>query len=180
MINFLGERLFLQKISIPGEQHVAILYDFSGPFKSHDPEELKKGDKGIKYPLTKRYQNEEKLDFLRTAAKEDLRARSDFVFAASLNWFGKRVQSKIKTASRSFPVPCVSNNLRSCAVPIAVEAKAAASSASLIAAKNQWKGLAYMQLKERVLITRETSYVGDENICQYGYGICGLEIHIWR
>lgn len=27
---------------------------------------------------------------------------------------------------------------------------------------------------------REASYVDDENICQYGYGICGLTIHLWK
>ena len=33
---------------------------------------------------------------------------------------------------------------------------------------------------ERVSISREASYVGDENICQYGYGICGLRVRIWK
>ena len=43
------------------------------------------------------------------------------------------------------------------------------SPASFTAAKNQnqWSSLS---------ISREAPYVGDENICQYGYGICGLEL----
>ena len=180
LVHLLGERLFLQKISIPGEPHVAILYGFSGPFEYHDLQGLKRGDEGVKYPFIKHVQDEEEFEYLQTPANEDLRARSDFVFAASINWFERLVQSKIKLIGNSFSVPCVSNNLRSCAVAIAVEVKATASTASILAAKNQWKALAYMQLKERVSINREKSYVGDENICQYGYGICGLEIIIWK
>ena len=45
LVDLLGERLFLQKISIPGEPHVAILYEYSGLFKSHDLQELKRGTK---------------------------------------------------------------------------------------------------------------------------------------
>ena len=135
LVHLLGERLFLQKISIPGEPHVAILYEFSGLFKSYDLQELKRGDEGVKYPFIKHVQDEEEFESLQTRANEDLRARSDFVFAASINWFERRVQSKIKLASRESPVPCVSNNLRSFGVAISVEVKAAASEALIKAAK---------------------------------------------
>ena len=152
LVHLLGERLFLQKISIPGEPHVAILYEFSGPFKSHDLQELKRGDEGVKYPFIKHVQDEEKFESLQTPANEDLRARSDFVFAASLNWFREEVRLGIKLRGKTFSVPCVSNNLRSCAVAIAVEVKATASEASILAAKNQWKVLAYVQLKTRAIL----------------------------
>ncbi len=33
---------------------------------------------------------------------------------------------------------------------------------------------------ERVSIRREATYVGDENICQYGYGICGAVVRVWK
>ena len=33
---------------------------------------------------------------------------------------------------------------------------------------------------ERISISREAPYVGDENIYQYGYGICGLHIMVWQ
>ena len=62
LVRLLGERLFLQKISIPGEPHVAILNEFSGPFKSHDLQELKKGDEGVKYSFIKHVQDEEILN----------------------------------------------------------------------------------------------------------------------
>ena len=158
LVNYFCELLFPQNFSIRNEPRVVILHDFSGPFKAHDLYELERGDEGINYPTI----------------------QSDFVFAASLNWFGGHVQSKIRVHGNVSPLPCVCNNLRSCAVAIVAEAKATASSASFAAAKNQWSSLAYVQLMERMSISRETPYVGDENICQYGYGICGLEIIIWK
>ena len=35
-------------------------------------------------------------------------------------------------------------------------------------------------MMEQISISREKPYVCDENICQYGYGICGLEIYVWK
>ncbi len=76
------------------------------------------------------------------------------------------------------PIPCLSNNLCTCAVAIVAEVKAAASPASFAAATNQWSSLAYLQILERISVRREAPYVGDENIYQYGYGICRLEIKV--
>ena len=102
------------------------------------------------------------------------------MFAASLNWFDKPTQIKIRSYGISYGLPGFSDNLRSCAVAIVAEVKATSSQPSLLAAKNQWSMMAYTQLMQRVSITREETYVGDENICQYGYVICGLDIRIWK
>ena len=70
-------------------------------------------------------------------------------------------------------MPGVSDNLLCCAVAIVAEVKATSSSASFAAAKSQWSSLAYLEIMGRILISREATYVGDENICRYGYCICG-------
>ena len=85
-MQFLCENLFPHKASIH-EQHVAILHGLSGPFKTHNLREMAKGDEGIRYPIIKLAPYEAKWKVLQTPAEEDLRARSDFVFAASLDWF---------------------------------------------------------------------------------------------
>ena len=74
-------------------------------------------------------------------------------------------------------VPSLSNNLHSCAVAIVAEVEATSPRISFAAARIQWISLAYLQIMERVLIIREAPYVVDENVCHYGYGICGLQIN---
>ena len=86
---------FPKNVPSPVKKHVSILYEFEGPFKEHDPRELNKRDEGIKYPIIKQF--EEKSEQLETPDAEDLRARSDFVFAASLNWFDNPTQIKIRS-----------------------------------------------------------------------------------
>lgn len=77
-------------------------------------------------------------------------------------------------------IPCVSKNLCSCGVAIMAEVKATESITSLTAAKNQWSSLAYLHIMERISIIREKSYVEDEDICEYEYGICSLGIYVWK
>lgn len=77
-----------------------------------------------------------------------------------------------------FRLPCISNDLRSCAVAIIVEAKAIASPASNALAKIQWSSVAYMQIMDRISIAREATYADNENICQYGYLIRGLTVSV--
>ena len=180
LVHVLCERLLPLSSSGLDEQDVSILYEFSGPFKTHDLYELAKGEEGIKYPMIKRFPLEEASEILQTPAESDLRSRSDSVFAASPKWFRAAIRASMKVHGKLSHPPCFSNNLRSCAVALVAEVKATASKASFAAAKNQWSSLAYVQLMERVSITREKPYVGDEDIYQYGDGICGLEIMIWN
>ena len=175
---FLCRCLFLPKMS--DEPDVMMLHEFSGPFKSHDLHELVRGDQAIKYPLVKRYPFKEEPDVLQTLAATDLRSRSDFVFAVSTNCFGQRFRHDIEMTARDFPIPGLSNDLLCCAVAIVAEAKPDSSPASVTAARNQWSSLAYLHMMERVSISREETYVGDEDICQYGYGICGLQVSVWK
>ena len=177
LVHFLRECLFPLKVSTSGENLYTILHEFSGPFKSHDLKELLKEDEGIKFPIVKCHGNQPKSDILQTPAEEDLRSRSDFVFAASTSLLSKKVMLKMSLAAN---VPCLSSNPSTCGVAIVAEVKANSLQTSFAAAKNQWSSLAYLQIMERISICREKSYVGDENICQYGYLICGLNITICK
>ena len=180
LVNFLCRCLFQLKVSTSSEHNATILHEFSGPFTSHNLHELMAGDQAVKYPLIKRDPLKEEFDILRTPAEIDLRARSDFVFAASTKCLEQRIVGKILSLGVDHPIPGLSNHLRGCAVATGAEVKATFSSASFTAAKNQWSSLAYLQIMERVSISREATYVGDENICQYGYGICGLKVRVWK
>ena len=179
-MSFLCSCLFQPKVSTSSKNKVTILHEVRGPFKSHQPTELGKGDDFVKYPIVLHDTSTEKSDKLQTPAEVDLRARSDFVFAASGNVFDPGVIKAIRDAGDGNPIPCFSSNLRSCAVAIIAEVKATSSIASSAAARNQWSSLAYTHMMERISIRREATYVGDENICQYGYCICGLKIWVWK
>ena len=176
LVNFLCECLFPLNVSTSDQNNITLLHEFSGPFKSHNILELMRGDEGIRYPIVKRDPLQKESTSLQTPAEEDLRSRSDFVFAASTDWAGGKFSYDILVSD----VPCLSNNRLTCAVAIVAEVKATFSQTSVAAAKNQWSSLAYLQMMERISISREAPYVGDKNICQYGYGICGLRIVIWR
>ena len=77
LVHVLCERLLPLSSSGLDEQDVSILYEFSGPFKTHDLYELAKGEEGIKYPMIKRFPLEEASEILQTPAESDLRSRSD-------------------------------------------------------------------------------------------------------
>lgn len=177
LVYFLRECLFPLKVSTSGENSYIILHEFSGPFKFHDLKELSKGDEGIRFPFVKCLGNQPKLNILQTPAEEDLRLRADFVFAASTSLISKKVMFKMNFAIN---VPCLSSNFPTCEVAISAEVKANSLQTSFADAKNQWSLLAYLQIMEQTSICREKSYVGNENICQYGYLICGLKITIWK
>lgn len=66
----------------------------------------------IKYPIVKRYPTQKESMSLQTHAEEDLRSRSDFVFAASTDW----ARAEISTDMRISDIPCLSNNRLTCAV----------------------------------------------------------------
>ena len=83
-MHVLCESLFPLRSSSPDEQDIAILYEFSGPFKTHELYELARGDDGIKYPIIKRDPLQEPSEVIQTPANVDLRSQSDFVFAASI------------------------------------------------------------------------------------------------
>ena len=93
LVYFLRECLFPLKVSTSGENTVTILHEFSGPFKSHDLQELSRGNEGIRLPIIKRHHDQEISKILQTPAEEDLRSRSDFVFAATTSLFTEDVLS---------------------------------------------------------------------------------------
>ncbi len=177
LVYFLRECLFLLKVFTSDENSYTILHKFSSPFKSHDLKELSKGNEGIRFPFVKYLGNQPKLNILQTPVEEDLRLRADFVFAASTSLISKKVMFKMNFAIN---VPCLSSNFPTCGVAIVAEVKVNSLQTSFADAKNQWSLLAYLQIMEQTSICREKSYVGDENICQYGYLICGLKITIWK
>ncbi len=161
-MHFVCERLFPEKVSTSDEQNVTILHEFSSPFKTYNLHELIRGDEGIKYPIIKR---------------DSFKVTSGPAPISCLQRQSRgleQILSSIQLHGKSSPIPCLSNNPCSCAVAIVAEVKATAS------AKNQWSSLAYLQVLERILASREATYIGDENICQYGYGICGLKILVWQ
>ena len=176
LVHFLCDLLFPIKRLVPGQKFVFLLYEYTGPFKNHDSAELSKGDEGIKFPIIKG----EKSRYLQTPAEEDLRNRSDFVFTASIDWFDEDIRNQIQNHSQLSIFPGVSHNLHTCATAIVAEAKATNNPNSMLAATNEWCSMAYAQLMQRVSIRREEAYVGDENICQFGYIVCGLTIKILK
>ena len=180
LVSYLCKCLFKSKVSTFSKNMVTILHEFPGPFKSHQPTELGKGDDFIKYPLVKHNKLTEKSEKLQTPAEVDLRARSDFVFAASRKYFDEDIIKHINIRGMEGRLPGFSSDCSSCAVAITAEVKAICSPASVAAAFNQWSVLAYTQMMDRISVIREATYVGDENICQYGYGICGLVIRVWK
>ena len=176
-VNFLCRYLFQPKLPTSSEVKVTMLFEFSGPFKSHDIHELVREEQAIKFPLVKRDPFRPASKTLQTLAEVDLRSRSNFVFAALTKSY---FQDNIRTISEDHSISGISDNLCFCAVAIAAEVKATSSPRSLIAAKSQWSSLAYLQIMERISIRREATYVDDENICQYGYCICGLDLRVWK
>lgn len=174
--------LFPWNIQIPAESHIFLLYEFPGSFMGHNTEELRKwGDGEIKYPLVKCDPSQRKSKFLQTPAQDDLRSRVDFVFVASFMILDATTRVRIVgMTANTFRFPCLSHDQHSCAVAIIAEAKANSSQASRSAAKVQWSLAAYLQIMNRISIAREATYADDENICQYGYLICGLDISVWK
>lgn len=157
LVSFLCRCLFQSKVSNSSENMATRLHKVLGPFKSHQPTELEKGDDLIKYPLVKHDTSTKKSDKLQTPVEVDLRARSNFVFAASQKFFDPGVMEAIRKSSQRDPIPDFSSNLCSCAVAITAEVKATSSLASLTAAWNQWSSLAYTQMMERISISREAT-----------------------
>lgn len=181
LVQTICHHVFPWKLEIPNESCISLLFEFLGPFRAHNLHELRKGDGAIKYPLIKRDASREKSQNLQTPAQDDLRSRSDFVFAASIMILDSTTRDCVTEAtSPEFRIPCISNDLRSCAVAIIAEAKAIASTGSNALAKIQWSSLSYMQIMDRISIAREATYADDENICQYGYLIRGLSVSVWK
>ena len=83
----------------------AIISEFPGPFKSHNLHKLEMGDEGIQYPIVKRNSSQEVSKRLQTLAEEDLRSRSNFVFAASTCCLHEDIRCFIG----QLKVPCVFN-----------------------------------------------------------------------
>ena len=87
------------------------------------------------------------------------RPRSDFVFAASITILDETTRLQVQLATISeFRFPCLSNDLRYCAVAIVAEAKATALPAAHTLARIQWKSVAYLQIMDRISIARGATY----------------------
>lgn len=103
------------------------------------------------------------------------------IFVCSVNpmvW--PNFMSRVKTLGKIYLVPSLSNNLRSCAVAIVAGVKATALSALSTAATSHCSSLTYLLIVKQVSIDPEAPCFGDENICQYGYGICGSIVMVWK
>lgn len=176
LVSFLYTCLFLPKMDTSSVAKATIIFEFSGPFKSHNLHELVRGEKAIKFPLVKRDPFKKPSDTFQTPAEVDLRSRSDFVFAALSKFY---IEDILKLNSMC-SIPGIADNSYYCAVAIVAEVKATSSQRAFTAAKSQWSSLAYLQIMERISIRRDADYVGDENICQYGYLLCGLIVQVWK
>lgn len=158
-----------------------MIFEFTGPFNSHNLQDLSRSNKNIKYPFFKRFHNQEAMSqLLQTPTEIDLRFRTDFVFGCKLNKLGKDVLRAINL-SKSWDVAGVAGiSLASsiCAVAISAEIKSIDTFASRLEARHQWSSLAYLNLLERVEVVRDRPYKSDSNICQYGYLLCGLGVQV--
>lgn len=179
LLHKLCQFLFIDRPS-SGSEGLEMFFEFTGPFKSHDLQELLRSDKNIKYPFAKRpLVQEEMSGFLQTPAENDLRTRTDFVFGCDWNELGEGVVERMLLTKES-SIAGLSSVSRSCAVAIGVEVKSSDTAASNREAKHQWSSLAYLNLLERVRVVRKKPYSGDTNMCQFGYLICGLTVQVWR
>lgn len=137
LVHNICQHVFPWNIHTSDESLMFLLFEFLAPFRGHNIDELRKGDEAIKYLLIKCDPSQEKLEWLQTPAPDDLR-RSDFVFAAAIMVLDKGTRSQARMATTlDFCLPCLSNDLRSCAVAIVAEVKATAGPASSILAKIQ-------------------------------------------
>lgn len=123
---------------------------------------IQKRDGEIKYPLIKRDTSLEKSQYLQTLAQDDLKSRSDFVFAVSTMILDATTRNFVTEATTfESRLPCISNDLHSYAVVIIAEAKAIASLANNALAKIQWSSVAYMQIMDRISIACEATYANN-------------------
>lgn len=74
--------------------------------------------------MVKRDVYTEESNSLQTPAEVDLKARSDFAFAASVNWFEQRYAKSFPRSSAGHAIPGLSNNFLYCAVALIGEVKA--------------------------------------------------------
>lgn len=145
LVVFLYTCLFLPKMDPSSVGKATIIFEFSGPFKSHNLHELVRGEQAIKFPLVKPDPFKKPSDTLQTPAEVDLRSRSDFVFAALTHSYLERIQP----LTDNFSVPGVADNSYYCAVAIVAEVKVTSSRRAFAAAKSQWSSLAYLHIMER-------------------------------
>lgn len=158
-----------------------MIFEFSGPFKNHNLQELLRREENLKYPFIKRPAGRAGMPtLLQHSAKYDISSRSDFVFACDWKELGDPVMERARAFQANFKLPGLSLASRSCAPAIVGEAKISDSPASLCEARHQWASLAYLNLLERVTIIRPKPYADDPNICQFGYLICGLTVEVWK
>ena len=74
-----------------------MFFEFPGPLKSHDLQDLLRSDKAIKYPFVKRPLAEKEMSGIpMTPAERDLRTRSDFVFGVDWNELGDKLLADIQ------------------------------------------------------------------------------------
>lgn len=158
-----------------------MIFEFTGPFKSHNLQDLLRREENLKYPFVKRPVGRAGMPaLLQTSAESDISSRSDFVFACDWKELGDPVMERARAFQANFKLPGLSLASRSCAPALVGEVKISDSPASLCEARHQWASLAYLNLLERVTIIRPKPYADDANICQFGYLICGLTVEVWK
>ena len=158
-----------------------MIFEFTGPFKNHNLQELLRREGNMKYPFVKRPLGRAAMPaLLQTSAENDICSQSDFVFACDWKELGDGVMERARAFQANFKLPGLSLASRSCAPALVGEVKVSDSPASLCEARHQWASLAYLNLLERVTIIRAKPYADDANICQFGYLICGLTIEVWK
>lgn len=155
-----------------------MIFEFTGPFKSHNLQELLLREQNIKYPFVKRPVG--RAGILQTSVENDICSWSDFVFACDWKDLGDPVMERARAFQANFKLPGLSLASRSCAPALVGEVKVSDSPASLCEARHQWASLAYLNLLERITIIRPKPYADDPNICQFGYLICGLTVEVWK
>lgn len=158
-----------------------MIFDVSGPFKTHNLQDLLRREDKVKFPFVKRPVGRAGMPaLLQTSAENDIGFQSDFVFACDWKELGDPVIERARAFQANFKLPGLSLASRSCAPALVGEVKVSDSPASLCEARHQWASLAYLNLLERVTIVRQKSYANDANICQFGYLICGLTVEVWK
>ena len=135
LLHKLCQFLFIDRPS-SGSEGLEMFFEFTGPFRSHDLQDLFKSDKNIKYPFIKRpIVQEDTSKLLQTPAENDLRTRSDFVFGCDWNELEEEVVGTM-LANKQYSMAGLSSISRSCAVAILIEVKPSDTAASNREAKS--------------------------------------------
>lgn len=98
-----------------------MFFEFTGPFKNHDLQDLLRSDENIKFPFVKRPLVGVEISCIpRTPAENDLRTRSNFVFGCDWNELEADLVIDIQQCAQ-IRMAGLSSVSRSCTVAISAE-----------------------------------------------------------